>query len=302
MPWDGGKGFVNHPIDGDRAASATIAYLTAQAEHFSHLFVSWQPRDRGRLVPEQYFPAYDHLFAALGDRYPIRALHHTALNMGALEAYDRAELLAFTNALVERYRFAWVNEDLGLWSLHGKSLPYPLPPYLTDAGLAAAIRNVRDVQSRLVAPLLVEFPGFSDGLAFFIGRLHAYDFFRKLAEETDVAITLDTGHLLSYQWLLGRRGADLYDDLERLPLEHCFEIHLSGCEIDGERFHDRHHGILLDEQIELLERLVPLCPNVRAITYEDPVFDATGSADPSTQRGFERLRSSVQRLSCRTAP
>jgi hypothetical protein len=38
-------------------------------------------------------PAYDHLFTSLGDRYPVRALHHTALNVGSLEPYARAELL-----------------------------------------------------------------------------------------------------------------------------------------------------------------------------------------------------------------
>jgi uncharacterized protein len=296
MPWDETKGF-----GAGGASPAVLAYLKGQAARFSHLFVSWQPRDRGRLDPKHYYPAYDHLFDQLGDRYPTRALHHTALNLGALEAYDRAELVDFTNALVERYRFQWVNEDLGLWSLNGKSLPYPLPPYLTESGLAAAIRNVREVQARLSAPLLVEFPGFSDGLAFFIGRRHAFDFFRQLAEETGVAVTLDTGHLLSYQWLVGRREEDLFGDLERLPLEQCFEIHLSGCAIADGRFHDLHHGVLLREQIELLERLAPLCPNLRAVTYEDPVFDDAGSPSPPTHRSVELLEAAFGRASCSTA-
>ena len=37
---------------------------------------------------------------------------------------------------------------------------------------------------RLAVPLLVEFPGFSDGASFLLGRLHAYDFFRRVVEET----------------------------------------------------------------------------------------------------------------------
>ena len=111
-------------------------------------------------------------------------------------------------------------------------------------------------------------------------------------------MTLDTGHLLSYQWLLGHRGEDLYGDLERLPLDRCFEIHLSGCELEGERFHDRHHGVLLKEQLELLERLVPLCPNLRAVTYEDPVFDAEGALSAETRPWFEALR---ERVHARTA-
>jgi len=249
--------------------------------------VSWQPRDRARLDARRYFAAYDDLFART--RVGVRALHHTALNLGAIERYERGAIYELTNALIERYGLAWINEDLGVWSLRGKSLPYPLPPYLTNDGLRAAIANARDARRALVAPLLVEFPGFSDGAAIAIGTMHAYDFFRVVVEESDSAATLDTGHLLSYQWSRGRRGEALYDELERLPLEACFEIHLSGSAIEDGRFHDRHHGVLLDEQLVMLERLAALCPNLRRITYEDPVLDAAGALVPEAGAGFAKL-------------
>jgi hypothetical protein len=51
-----------------------------------------------------------------------------------------------------------------------------------------------------------------------------------------------------------------------------------------------HHGVLLDAQLELLDRLLEVCPNVRAITYEDPVFDAEGCLASAAAPGFERLR------------
>lgn len=295
MAWGSESGFLCDPSRGDGPSPSALAYLLGAADYFEHLFVSWQPRDRGRLALREYQAAYDHLFTSLGERYPTRALHHTALNLGCLEPYNRDELLDFTNALIYRYDFQWVNEDLGLWSLNGKSLPYPLPPYFTDGGLRACIRNVTEVQSRLAVPLLLEFPGFSDGLALLIGRRHAFDFFDEVARETGVAVTLDTGHLLSYQWLLGKRAEALYDDLERLPLSQCFEIHLSGCQIDRERFHDRHHGVLLDEQITLLEKLATLCPNLRAITYEDPVFDSLGALLPEASASFDKLRTAVEK-------
>jgi len=295
LRWGKEPGFWHDPVRGDVVSADVVAFLDRHAADFGHLFVSWQPRDRAELDARDYFPAYDALFTDVGASYPIRALHHTALNLGALEPYDRAEILEMTNALIARYGFAWVNEDLGLWSIHGKPLPYPLPPYLCEPGLRAAIRNVCEVRAALRAPLLVEFPGFSDGMAFVIGRLHAYDFFRVVAEEADTAVTLDTGHLLSYQWLRGRRGKDLLDELDRLPLERCFEIHLSGCEIAGDRFLDLHHGVLLDAQLELLDRLLALCPKVRAVTYEDPVFDAAGMLAPAAARSFECLRRASRR-------
>ena len=292
LPW--GSGFVRDPQGGDVVRDGIIAFLERHADDFGHLFVSWQPKDRGRLDARDYFPAYDSLFERVGARYPMRALHHTALNLGAIEHYDRGAILELTCALIERYGFAWVNEDVGLWSIHGKPLPYPLAPYLTTAGLRAAIANTRAVQDVIGVPLLVEFPGFSDGMALVIGRIHAYDFFRTLAEDAGVGVTLDTGHLLSYQWLRGARGEALFDDLERLPLDRCFEIHLSGCELSGGRFHDRHHGVLLEEQLELLRRLVGLCPNARAVTYEDPVFDESGTVLADTRPSLDALLSEAR--------
>ncbi len=301
LPWGSPRGFVRDAARGDGVADPVARFLQAHAGDFASLFVSWQPQDRNRLDPTDYHGAYDNLFAR-SPAFPVRALHHTALNLGADEPYDRAGIVAFTNALIQRYGFAWVNEDLGLWSLGGRPLPYPLPPWLTDAGLRAAVRNTAAVQADLAAPLSVEFPGFSDGTSVAVGRWHAYDFFRRVVEETGSPATLDTGHLLSYQWLLGRRGADLLADLDRLPLAHCIEVHLSGCEVVDDRFVDYHHGILLDAQLDLLALLLPCCPALRVVTYEDPRFDPDGVLDPRAVANFDRLRAMVARWSAEPAP
>ena len=295
LPWGEAIGFGLDDARGEAVGERVVRFLERHQADFGHLFVSFQPRGRARLAVADYATAYDDLWRRVPP-FAVRALHQTTFNLGALEPYDRGAILAFTNELVARYDLAWVNEDLGVWSLHGRPLPYPLPPYLTAAGLRAAIANTDEVQRALAVPLLVEFPGFSEGISFFIGDLHAYDFFRHTVEETGSPATLDLGHLLSYQWLLGKRGEALYEELDRLPLGSCFEIHLSGCAITNDRFLDLHHGVLLDEQLELLTRLVPLCPNLRAVTYEDPKFDADGVLVPKAAAGFERLRTIVAGL------
>jgi len=298
LPW-GHRGGFGHTTEGDRLQADTRQFLTAQASSWSHAFFSWQPRDRAPPRVADYAPAWDDLMATLPAGMPI-ALHHTALNLGALGHYRREELYAFTNALCERYDLGWINEDVGLWSLAGRPLPYPLPPFLTDEGLRATIENVEECQAALVRPLVLEFPGFSEGASVVIGAWHAYDFFRVLAETTDAAVTLDVGHLLSYQWWRGLRGAALFEELERLPLAHCFELHLSGCEVSGDRFIDAHHGALLDEQLTLLDRLLSRCPNLRAVTYEDPRFDEHGQMPLSNQQSWRSLEEGTR--SWRTAP
>jgi uncharacterized protein (UPF0276 family) len=295
LPWGAPIGFGFDPARGDVAADRVVRFLRRHAADFSHLFVSWQPRSRSRLDAREYFAAYDDLFAEILP-FAIRALHQTAFNLGALEPYDRAPVIELTEALVERYGLAWVNEDLGLWSIRGRPLPYPLPPYLTAGGLRAAVRNTAEVQRRLSVPLLVEFPGFADGTSLTLGTMDAYDFFRCVVEETGSPATLDVGHLLSYQWLRGRRGEELFAELSRLPLDHCFEIHLSGCAVVDGRFLDAHHGVLLDEQLQLLARLAPRCPHLRAVTYEDPRFDDEGTLHPETTGSFARLREVMRGL------
>src|SRR5690606_20364876 len=100
--------------------------------------------------------------------------------------------------------------------------------------LQVCVDSVRAVNAELEAPLLVEFPGFSADWSLVFGPWDAYDFFRQVVERSGAACTLDTGHLLSWRWLTGHRGDDLFGDLHRLPLDACFEVHLSGAAVrDG---------------------------------------------------------------------
>ncbi len=296
LPWGAAFGFGNDPGRPDVVSERVTRFLQKHAATFRALFVSWQPQNRDRPDARDYDAPFRDLFAR-APVYEARGLHHTALNLGALEAYDHDRVADFTNALVEAHALRWVNEDLGLWSIHGRPLPYPLPPYLTPAGLRAAVRNVARVLSRLTVPLEVEFPGFSEGASFCVGTMHAYDFFRAVVEETGAHCTLDVGHLLSYQWFRGMRGEALYGELERLPLARCTELHLSGCSVTGGRFMDLHHGVLLDEQLVLIERLLPLCPDLRLVTYEDPRFDDEGELIPKARANFERLAAITARWS-----
>jgi uncharacterized protein len=293
LPWDGRSGFAHDPERGDVLARPVRAFLRTSAAGWSHAFFSWQPRDRAPPLVADYVNAWDDLVGVLPPDLP-RALHHTALNLAALAPYRRGELLELTSALCERYALRWVNEDVGLWSLAGRPLPYPLPPVLDGNGLRATIANVRECQRALPVPLVLEFPGFARGVSLVLGDMHAYDFFRVLAEATEAPVTLDVGHLLSWQWWRGRRGEALFEELERLPLAHCFELHLSGCEIVNGRFVDAHHGQLLDEQLTLLMRLLPVCPNLRAVTYEDPRFDEHGVLLPTNQPSWLRLVEAVK--------
>ena len=57
---------------------------------------------------------------------------------------------------------------------------------------------------------------------------------------------------------------------------------------------DFHHGIIMDEQIELLKILISRCPNLKAITYEDPKFDDEGLIIPKAKKNYGELKKCVR--------
>lgn len=293
LPWRGPYG-----IEGDRVSPRTVRFLQRHAQRFGYLFVSWQPRDKGRPEAASSFSPLDALFSEI-PQVP-RGLHQTALSLASTR-YDRSAIVALTNALARRYGFLWVNEDLGLWSARGRPLPYPQPPPLTEEGILSCARACRDAADGLEIPLLVEFPGFETPPPWLHGDIDAYDAFREIVERSGTLCTLDTGHLLSWRWLSGRTGEDLYGDLGRLPLDRCVEIHCAGAAITRGSLVDAHHGILLAEQIELAERLMARCPNLRVVTWEDPKFDADGVLPAPAQDSLDALSARVARWMSRPA-
>ncbi|MGW3109522.1 multinuclear nonheme iron-dependent oxidase [Streptomyces sp. NPDC001100] len=298
MPWGGGRlgrrgiGFVESDDGGGDITDRVRAFLHRHGGDFAYSALAFQPRSRARVRTVDYVRAYDRYFEAL-PAGSARAFHQTELNMGTPERYDRRPAAEFTNELAARYGFSWVVEDLGIWSLRGIPMPYPLPPPLTEPGLEIATRNVAEAARLLDPPLHVEFPGFTEGGSFVLGHMDAFEYFARLAEDAEVRVTLDVGHLLSYQWLRGRTGRSMYDGIEALPLSRCRELHLSGCQIVGGKFRDLHHGVLLDEQLELTEYLLPRCPNLLGVSYEDPMYREDGQLVEKSRRNYARLRDLV---------
>ena len=301
LQWNSEYGFI--PNEKSFEVSERVQkFLTRNAELFNYFFFSFQPNDFDLLTNKHrvknYFGPYDEILSLIPLLKEKIALHHTMLNLGSMENYPRERIIEITNELIERYNIKWINEDLGVWNLNGKSLPYPMPPFLTERGLRCSIDNIRYCQKNLKAPLFVEFPGFSEGGNFFLGEMDAFDFYKTAIEETNCHATLDTGHILSYQWMKGNTKGKILNGLDiALPFEQCAEIHLSGCSLVGGRFVDFHHGVILDEQLEILDYLLERCPNLKGVTYEDPKFTVEGELVSKAIPNFMKLKKRVDRWS-----
>jgi uncharacterized protein len=293
MQWGISNGFeYDTNLKSWDVATATKNFFSKYNKNFSYGFASLQPMPGCGMESSYYIPELGKYYRLLSSD-SVRSLHHTFLNLGSLESYDKTKLFEFTNKVCDELNIQWINEDVGIWSINGKSLPYPLPPVLTKSGLIQTVKNVIEANKNLNTPLLLEFPGFTDGIGFALGKEHAFDYFYELVHATQTAMTLDTGHVLGYLWQKGVRGDQLYRDVERLPLEMVFEIHMSGCGIIKDRFHDFHHGVLLEEQVTLLKLLVERCPNLKGITYEDPKFKEDGRLIEKGEDSLSAIKSIV---------
>lgn len=178
--------------------------------------------------------------------------------------------LAATAAHVAAVGSPWFAQDCAycFWEQgpsYSTQLGYFIPPLLNEASLASAIARVREVQAAVPAPVAVEPPPMS----FVAGRMPLFTFFGRLARETGCALLLDMGHLVSYEMASGRR---VLDRLDELPVEQVIELHIAGGRLrqaaDGPVYVDMHEAPVLDESWRMLEDLLPLLPNVKAVCYE----------------------------------
>lgn len=163
-------------------------------------------------------------------------------------------------ALVEP---VWCTQDLMLTRCGGARAGVLLGAILTaDAADAAAERHAA-CSARLRTPLLLENAPYQ----LLVGDMTLGAFFARVVSRCDCGLTLDIGHAV---------GSALVQEclpmalLEDYPFERVVEVHVAGGRLEDspERYVDDHDAPLLDQTLNLLARILPLCTNLRAITYE----------------------------------
>ncbi|MGB8955410.1 MAG: DUF692 family multinuclear iron-containing protein, partial [Tumebacillaceae bacterium] len=158
----------------------------------------------------------------------------------------------------------WTMEDIGYWSLGRWALPYFMAPVLDQDSMLHTTENIRDLQSRLSRPFLAEVPSCN----FQFGSVHLHDFINHLSNETGCGILFDCGHHFAYNLLHERPHLA---DLQRIQNDRIVEIHVSGGNVNEEhpwRYMDTHTGPISPQVLDILDHVVPLATNLRAITLE----------------------------------
>jgi uncharacterized protein len=178
--------------------------------------------------------------------------------------------LAATSKHIEAVASPWFAQDCAycFWEEgpgYSTQLGYFIPPLFNQKSLELAVERVKEVQAKVPVTVAIEPPP----VAFIAGAMPLFSFFGSLAKQTDTAILLDMGHLVSYEMASGRNVLDAIDEL---PVERVIEVHIAGGRLkDGESgpiYVDAHECAIADETWQMFEEMLPRLPNVKAVCYE----------------------------------
>ncbi|MCB1659630.1 MAG: DUF692 family protein, partial [Pseudomonadales bacterium] len=165
---------------------------------------------------------------------------------------------------------AWFAQDCAycFWqsgASYSTQLGYFLPPILNEVSLQLAIERVQEVQAFMSVPVAIEPPP----MTFMVGTMPLMTFFGRLATQTDCAILLDMGHLVSYELASGQRILSQWQDF---PAERVIEVHIAGGRIkqteQGDIYVDAHECAIVEQTWIMLKKLLPKLPNLKADCYE----------------------------------
>lgn len=171
---------------------------------------------------------------------------------------------------ISHVKSAWFAQDCAycFWqsgASYSTQLGYFLPPILNEASLQLAIERVQEVQAFMPVPVAIEPPPMS----FVVGTMPLMQFFGRLATQTNCAILLDMGHLVSYELASGTK---ILAQWHNFPVERVIEVHIAGGRIkhteQGDIYVDAHECAIVEQTWTMLKELLPKLPNLKAVCYE----------------------------------
>ncbi len=202
--------------------------------------------------------------------------------------------LEATSKHIESVGSSWFAQDVAycFWEEgpgYSTQLGYFIPLIFNQHSLELAVERVKEVQAKVAVPVAIEPPP----VAFIIGSMPLFSFFGSLSNQTNCAILLDMGHLVSYEMASGRSVLAAIDEL---PVERVIEVHIAGGRLKegdaGSIYVDAHECEIVEQTWQMLETMLPRLPNVKAVCYE-----CEGVNESSVLATLKRIRKIVREKS-----
>lgn len=193
-------------------------------------------------------------------------LHSIGLSIGSAYHFDREHIAQIAN-WYDWLKFPWHSDHLAfILAEHGANevnvgVTLPLP--YDQESLDLLVPRVTEIRSRVPVPFLLE-----NNVYFFEYPRQEFDeatFLNRLCETSGCRLLLDLHNLYTNS---RNHDTDPYAVLEQLNLENVVEIHVAGGLEDDGFYQDAHSGTSPPAVWELLERVLPHCPNLGGVVFE----------------------------------
>jgi uncharacterized protein (UPF0276 family) len=198
---------------------------------------------------------------------PQRKLIHSVGNgLGGTYQPDTTFISALIDT-IQALDAPWASEHLSVTQFKDRQKVYHtgfmLPPLQTYAGVKVAAETIRNFSRQLPVPLAIE-----TGVNYLqprSGELSDGEFVAATVEAADCGILLDLHNI----WTNQQNGRQpVKEFLACLPLDRVWEVHLGGGFEHEGYWLDAHSGAVPEAVLSLTEQILPLLPNIKAITYE----------------------------------
>ena len=219
-----------------------------RTRHYAHILEHEPAVDWFEIITENYLqtsgrPLY--FLDRVAERYPL-VMHGVGLSIGSTTPLDY-NYLKELKALRQRIGARWVSDHLCWTGVSGTNTHDLLPLPYNEESLSHVVRRVREVQSFLDAPLILENP--SSYLELECSTMTEWEFLSALAKEADCGLLLDVNnvHVSAYN-----HGFDALEYLAAIPYERVVQLHVAGHTHYGTHIVDTHVGPVIEPVWQLL--------------------------------------------------
>ncbi len=182
---------------------------------------------------------------------------------------DQAKWLAELGRLSDQFRFDHITEHFGFMTGENFHAGAPVSIPFTQATLAIGQDRLKRIQQACRRPVGLENLAFAYSIEDV--KVHG-EFLEQLVAPVNGFIILDLHNLYCQ---LHNFGVDFAEMIRLYPLDRVREIHISGGSWEdataqpGRRIRrDTHDDSVPDEVFRLLEKAIPLCPNLKFVVLE----------------------------------
>lgn len=198
--------------------------------------------------------------------------------------------IPYLKDMMSRLNPIWLSEHLSFNNIKLQQEIYNtnflLPPLQTLEGIHIAAKNIKEYSAKFNIPF-----AFETGVNYL--KTHDFElddgaFINTIAEHSDSYILLDIHNLFANQ-LNGRQP--ILEFINQINPNRIIQIHLAGGFTYQDYYLDAHSGISNEEVFSIVEKIVRMLPNLKAITFEmSPVYLNSVSENDITKQ-LERMRS-----------